>query len=88
MNGRRVEPDMISSTATPLTTDCSICDMKEQIWQCGSWHSGAFLLAKSDGTFDEPARWRTVTWYRATTDRNDVKRGLDENSPRPSLSMA
>ena len=88
VKGRRAEPDTMSSTLTLLTTDSSIRDMNAHIWQCGSRHSGAFLFAKSDGTFADPERWRNVTWYLETIVKNEVKRGLEENSPRHNLSMA
>jgi hypothetical protein len=62
--------------------------MKEHIWHRGSQHVGALRLAKSDGILAEPAKWRTDIWYLLTMDKNDVIRGLAENSPRHSLSIA
>ena len=62
--------------------------MKLQAWHCGLLHSGAFRLEKSDGTSADPARCRTSAWYRLTTDKNDVTRGLAENSPSLNLLMA
>ena len=70
------------------TTESSVVEMKLQIWHFGSLHSGAFRLAKSEGIFAEPARCCMSAWYLLTMDKNDVTRGLAENSPRRSLSMA
>ena len=57
-------------------------------WHCCSTHTGALRLAKSDGMLAEPARCRTVAWYRLTADKNVDTRGLTENSPRHSFSWA
>ena len=47
-----------------------------------------FAMAKSDGILAEPATCCKSTWYRLAVDRNDVTRGLAENSPRRNLSIA
>ena len=88
VKGKRVWLSMISWTYTDLTTESSNCVMNEQIWQRGSVHSDALRLAKSDGIFTEPLRCLTLIWYLLTMDRNDVSRGLAENSPLQSFSAA
>ena len=91
VKGKRVWLSMISWTCTDLTTESSNCVMNEQIWQQGSVHSDALRLAKSDGIFTEPLRCLTLLryfWYLLTVDRNDVTRGLAENSPLQSFSTA
>ena len=67
------------------TTESSVVKMKLQTWHSGLLHSGAFRLEKSDGTLADPARCCTSAWYRLTTDKNDVTRGLAENLPRLNL---
>jgi hypothetical protein len=43
-------------TKVDRTTESSVAEMKLQIWNFGSLHSGTFRLANSEGTFAEPAR--------------------------------
>ena len=85
---KRIAPLNTSWTATwRSVASCWFC-MNTQIWQYSSVHDGAFLLPKSDGAFDVPARWRMDTWKRLTIERNVATLGLAENSPLHSFSTA
>ena len=86
VNGRCVSSLRTSWILTDLTTESSVQDIKQQIWQFGSMHKGAFLLAKSDRMFARPERWLTLTWYLLTTERKVVTLVLDENSSRHNFS--
>ena len=87
VNGRR-DRQRISCTDVERTTESSMRATKLQIWHLGSLHSAALRLEKSKGTFMGPARCRMLTWYLLMVNKNDVTRGLPENSLRHSLSMA
>ena len=87
VNGGRILLLTTSLNETARTTESSVCRINEQIWHFGSEHSGALRLAKSVGMLSEPAKCRMPTWYRLAVVRNEVTRGLDENSPRRNLSM-
>ena len=81
-------PDRTSFGVTRWTTESSVWRIKRHTWQDESVHSGAFLLAKSEGMFADPARWCTEHWNRLTVDKNVDTRGLAENSPRQSFAKA
>ena len=88
MNGRFCACCEVSCVLTERTTEFSIWMINLHTWHDGFSQSAAFLLAKSDRMLAEPARCRKSTWYRLAVDRNDVTRGLAENSPRHNLSIA
>lgn len=86
--GRSRGEGLISWNEVARTTESFVSAINVQTWQRGSLHRAALRLEKSEGTFDEPARWWTFTAYRLTIDRKAVSRGEGGNSPRHSFLTA
>ena len=81
VKGSLAVPDSMLWTNARRTTESSVRWTKLQTWQVGLSHSGALLLAKSEGKIAAPATWRTEAWYLLTVERKVATRGLEENSP-------